>query len=140
MNSRKPSLVVTQQGCDAAAAQGLCQRVGLGNLNWAATGGMLGLAQPLALQQLTPHHTACLQSHPKSFPVGRLPAKKLPFHSHVSILARLSKGHLQGLVQSCPAWDTGAAAWAEGKEEPSWHEEIVLETRIFQQERTFQRV
>lgn len=116
MNSRKPSVVVTQQGWDAAAAQGLCQLVGLGNLNWAATGGMLGLAQPLALQQLTPHHTVCLQSHPKSFPVGRLPAKKLPFHSHVSILARLSKGHLQGLVQSCPAWDTGAAAWAQGKE------------------------
>lgn len=63
-------------------------------LNWAGTGGMLGLAQT--------HLPKCLQSHPKSFYVGRLPAKKLPFHSHISVLAQLSKVHLQGLVQSCP--------------------------------------
>lgn len=96
VNARKSSLAVTRWGWDAAAAQGFVIWLGL---NWAGTGGMLGLAQPLALQPLLSQ-----QSHPKPFPVGRLPPRKLLFHCHISALV-----HLQGLVQSC--W----GGWGEGR-------------------------
>lgn len=129
MNARKSSLVVTQQGWDAAAAQGLCQLVGfkLGRY-WGNVGP--GTDSP---PNVPPEPSQILSC-------GEAACQKTSFSfSHFSSGSAFQDA-LAGFGTESPRWDTGAAVWAEGKEQPSWHEEIALQTRIFQQERVFHRL